>query len=255
MPLLNTTLQTLVVRLRDMSGNVTHQKLHNRVFDAYEAKSLVFQVISPAQQVVMKQYSGRIPPLHPVGQPIMVDSWSELVELHKPENEYQLLPRRARNNNAYAVMSAICCSAGSPFEMDHCLEPADYKLVFKTQGDQDARTAFNISHTDKVPQVIFLDGLMEAPKASALVSFHNILTPAHVNNLAGIEKFLRGWCREPIDGDRHRQLKLGFSSLFGKSTHLFLGTNAAPGRELLNYAKSKNIFVYAKKGMAYQYVP
>ncbi|CBZ31077.1 conserved hypothetical protein [Leishmania mexicana MHOM/GT/2001/U1103] len=255
MSLLNTTLQTLVVRLRDMSGNVTQQKLHNRVFDAYEAKSLVFQVISPAQQLVMKQYSGRIPPMHPVGQPLMVDSWSELVELHKPDNEYQLLPRRARNNNAYAVMSAICCSVGSPFEMDHRLEPADFKLVFKSQADQDARTAFNLKHTDKVPQTIFLDGLMEAPKASALVSFHNILTPAHVNNLAGTEQFLREWCREPTDGDRHRQLKLCFSSLLEKQTHLFLGTNAAPGRELLNYAKGKNIFVYGKKGMTYQYVP
>ncbi|KAG5467108.1 hypothetical protein LSCM1_01289 [Leishmania martiniquensis] len=255
MSLLNTTLQTLVVRLRDMSGKVTQQKLHNRVFDAYEAKSLVFQVISPAQQAVMKQYKGRIPPLHPVGQPLMVDSWSELVELHRPENEYQLLPRRARNNSAYAVMSAICCSAGSPFEMSHCLEPVDYKLVFKTQADHDTRAAFNLSHADKVPHMIFLDGLMEAPTASALISFHNILTPAHVNNLAGIEQFLRGWCREPSDGDRHRQLKLGFGSLFGKPTHLFLGTNATPGRELLNYAKGKNIFVYAKKGATYQYVP
>ncbi|KAG5492945.1 hypothetical protein JKF63_01525 [Porcisia hertigi] len=255
MSLLNTTLQTLVVRLRDMSGKVTQQKLHNRVFDAYEAKSLVFEVILPEQQIVMRQYAGRIPPLHPVGQPLMVDSWSELVELHKPENEYQLLPRRARNNNAYAVMSAICSSAGSPFEMEHRLEPVDFKLVFKSQSDQDARTAFNLKHMDKVPQTIFLDGLMQAPKASALVSFHSILTPAHVNNLAGIDQFLRGWCREPADGDRHRQLKVGFNSLFEKPTHLFLGTNAAPGRELLNYAKGKNIFVYAKKGMAFQYVP
>ncbi|AIO02130.1 hypothetical protein LPMP_345110 [Leishmania panamensis] len=255
MSLLNTTLQTLVVRLRDMSGNVTQQKLHNRVFDAYEAKSLVFQAISPAQQAVMKQYRGRIPPLHPVGQPLMVDSWSELVELHKPDNEYQLLPRRARNNSAYAVMSAICCSAGSPFEMDHRLEPADFKLAFKSQADHDARMTFNLKNTDKVPQTIFLDGLMEAPKASALVSFHNVLTPTHVNTLAGIVQFLREWCREPTDGDRHRQLKLCFKSLLEKPTHLFLGTNAVPGRELLNYAKGKSIFVYAKKGMEYQYVP
>ncbi|KAK7198401.1 hypothetical protein NESM_000799800 [Novymonas esmeraldas] len=254
MSLLNTSLHTLVVRLQDFSGNVTQQKLHNRVFDAYEAKALVFEAISPAQQRVMKQYGGRIPALHPVGQPSVVDSWSELVELHKPENEYRLQARRARTNGGYAVMSAICCSAGSPFQMDHRLEPADYKLVFKTQADQDARTAFNLTSIDKVPNTIFLDGLMEAPNATALVSYHNVLTPTQVNQLAGTSQFFRGWCKEPADGDRHRQLKESISSLYSKPVHLFLGTNAAPGRELLNHAKSKNIFIYAKKGLSFQYV-
>ena len=43
MSLLNSTLKTVVVKLKDMSGNVSNQKLHNRIFDAYEAKSLVFE--------------------------------------------------------------------------------------------------------------------------------------------------------------------------------------------------------------------
>lgn len=255
MSLLHTNLQTLVVRLRDVTGKVSQQKLHNRVFDAYEAKSLVFEVITPAQQAVMQQYSGRIPPLHPVGQPIAVDSWSELVELHKPDNEYQLLARRARTNIGYAVMSAICNSAGSPFKMSDRLEPADYKLAFKSIADHEVRTAFNLKNQDKVAPLISFDGLMECDKAAALVTCHNVLTPSHVNGLSGAAQFLRGWCKQPADGDRHRQLKLMYEAMFDKPVHLFLGTNAAPGRELIKHAKSKGIFIYARKGMAYQYVP
>ncbi|KPA86671.1 putative mitochondrial hypothetical protein [Leptomonas pyrrhocoris] len=254
MALLNTTLQTLVVRLRDISGNVTQQKLHNRVFDAYEAKSLAFEVITPAQQAVMQQFGGRIPQLHPIGQPLLVDSWAELVQLHKPENQYQLMPRKARSNGAYGVLKAICWSAGSPFTMENCLEPMDYKLVFKAAQDHEVRNEFNLKNADKVSQTIFLDGLMQSPAASALLMFQNSLTPGHVNSLMGCHQFLSFFMKLPDDGDRHRQLKENYRALLANPTHLFLGTNTVPGRELLNYAKSKNIFVYAKKGLVYQYV-
>lgn len=254
MSLLNTTLQTIVVKLRDMSGNVTLQKLHNRVFDAYEAKSLVFEAITPSQQVIMHQFSGSIPAGHPAGQPILVDSWAELVQLHQPDNLYQLLPRRARNNMSYAVMTAICCSAGSPFQMQHRQDPIDYKFIFRA-ADFEFRNEYNAKHQDKVPPTIWFDGILQAPSASALISVSNSLTPAHVNNLAGTDQFLRAWVKQPADGDRHRQLKELYMKLLSQKTHLFLGSNTVPGRELLNYAKSKNIFVYSKKGMQYQYYP
>ena len=254
MSLLNTTLQTLVVRLRDVSGNVTQQKLHTRVFDAYEAKSLAFEVITPAQQAVMQQFGGRIPPQHPVGQPLLVDSWTELTQLHRPENQYQLMPRKARSNGAYGVLKAICWSAGSPFTMDQCLEPSDFKLVFKTTQDYEMRNDFNTKNADKVPPAIFLDGLMKAPTASALLSFQHSLTPASVNGLAGTYQFLKIFANAESDSERHRQLREGFRDVLSVPTHLFLGTNTTPGRELINYAKSKNVFIYAKKGLVYQYV-
>lgn len=252
MSLLNTTLQTIVVRLRDMSGNVTQQKLHNRVFDAYEAKALVFEAITAEQQAVMQQYAGAIPPLHPVGQPLLVDSWSDLVQIHRDGNLYQLLPRRARNNPSYNVLRAICSSTGSPFQMEHRVDPIDYKFVFRA-ADFDCRTQFNVQHQDKVPASIWFDGILKAPTASGLLSFHNSLTPAHVNNIAGTEQFLRQWSNQPADGDRHRQIKQLYLDLLAKPTLMFLGTNAVPGRELLNYAKSKNVFIYAKKGLHYLY--
>lgn len=254
MALLNTTLQTLVVKLRDASGNVAQQKLHNRVFDAYEAKALAFEVITPPQVSVMQQFGGRIPHLHPVGQPKLVDSWTELVQNHKPEYQYQLLARKARSNGAYAVLKAICGSAGSPFSMEHCLDPCDIKLVFKSAQDAEMRTEFNVKNPMKVPNTIFFDGAMRCPTASALLFFHPSLTTANVNNLCGIQQFLEQFAKMPSEGDRHRQLRDEYKAIFAVPTHRFLGTSTMPGRELLNYAKSKNVFIYAKKDGDYQYI-
>ncbi|EAN83302.1 Present in the outer mitochondrial membrane proteome 5 [Trypanosoma cruzi] len=249
MSLLNTTLQTLVVRLRDMSGNVTQQKLHNRVFDAYEAKSLVFEAISPEQQAVMQQF-GTIPSQHPAGQPVLLDGWADLLTVHREDNLYQLLPRRAKNNASYSTMRAICCSAGSPFTMDHRVDPIDYKFVFRA-ADMEVRNKFNATNQDKIPPTIWFDGILSAPNDSGLVSCHNSLSPAHINNLAGTYQFLKEWSNEPPEGDRHRQLKEMYSNLLSKRTHLFIGSSSVPGREILNYARSKNVFVYAKRGMHY----
>nr|CCC92921.1 conserved hypothetical protein [Trypanosoma congolense IL3000] len=249
MSLLNTTLQTLVVRLRDMSGNVTQQKLHNRVFDAYEAKSLVFEAITPEQQAVMSRF-GAIPPQHPVGQPLLIDDWTDLVNVHKEGNLYQLLPRRAKSNASYSTMRAICCSVGSPFTMDHRVDPIDYKFVFRA-ADMEVRNQFNAKNPDKIPTTIWFDGILSASGDSGLVSCYNTLSPAHINNLAGTCQFLKEWSKEPPDGDRHRQLKQMYAQLLAKRTHLFIGTTAVPNREILNYAKTKNVHIYAKRGMHY----
>lgn len=254
MSLLNTTLQTLVVRLRDMSGNITHQKLHNRVFDAYEAKSLVFEAIAVEQQTVMQQFNGSVPPSHPAGQPISLDSWNDLVTIHKDTNLYQLLPRRAKSNASYNVMRAICCSTGSPFTMDHRADPIDYKFVFRA-ADFDYRNQFNATSPDKVSPSIWFDGILKGPTATGLISVHPSLSPAHISNMAGTLSFLKQWGKEPVDGDRHRQLKILYNDLFTKPTLLFLGTNSVPGRELLNSAKAKGVFVYTKKGMQYAFHP
>lgn len=252
MSLLNTTLQTIIVRLRDMSGNVTPQKLHNRVFDAYEAKSLVFEAISLEQQAVMRQCGGKIPHAHPVGNPILINSWADLVRIHKNTNLYQLLPRRARSNESYSVLQAICASNGSPFKMEHRVDPIDYKFVFRA-ADFEERTKFNTQSQDKVPANIWFDGLLKAPTASALLSYHHSLSPAHVNAIAGTEQFLKQWIKNPTDGDRHRHLKQLYSELFRQPVMLFLGCHTAPGREIINYSRSKNIFIYGRKGLQYVY--
>lgn len=251
MSLLNTTLQTVIVRLRDMSGNVTQQKLHNRIFDAYEAKSLVFEAITPEQQAVMAQFGGSVPAQHPVGQPLLVDGWNELMSIHNDKNLYQLLPRRARSNASYSVMRAICSSAGSPFTMDHRNDPIDYKFVFRA-ADFDHRNQFNTKNQDKVPNVIWFDGIMSTPGDSGLIMCHQTLSPQFVNSLAGTVQYLREWVQLRSDGDRHRQLRQLYQTLLAPPrVHLFIGTSATPGKEILNYAKSKGVHIYAKKGSQY----
>ena len=250
MSLLNTTLQTVVVRLRDMSGNVTQQKLHNRIFDAYEAKSLVFEAITTEQQAVMAQYKGNIPPMHPVGQPTLLENWNELVQIHNEKNIYQLLPRRAKTNASYSVMRAICQSPGSPFTMDHRVDPIDYKFVFRAT-DMDARNEYNAKAVDKVGPSIWYDGLLSTPTDAGIIMCHGNLSTAQISQTAGSVAFMKEFCLQPSEGDRHRQLRDLYKKLLSVRTHIFCGTNVAPGRELLNFAKSKGVFVYAKKGAQY----
>ena len=254
MSLLNSTLQTLVVRLRDMSGHITNQKLHNRIFDAYEAKSLVFEALTPQHQMVMNQFRGQVPPQHPVGPPVLIENWQGLMEVHNEQNIYQLMPRRAKTNAAYLVMSAVCASNGSPFTMESRLDPIDYKFMFKA-ADQEFKNQFNAKNPDKVRDSIWFDGLMKSENDSALVMCHHAVSPANLNTIVGTHTFLKQWSQEPADGDRHRDLKKAWGDLLKLRTHVFCGCVTPPNRELLNYAKSKGIFIYAKKGLRYEFQP
>lgn len=254
MSLLNTSLQTLVVRLRDMSGNISQSKLHNRVFDAYEAKALVFEALTPAQQVVMKQFNGIIPPQHPAGQPLVIENWTELIQIHREDILYQLLPRRAKNNAGYSVMQAICHSAGSPFTMEHRVDPNDLKMVFRDK-DIEYRNQFNAKSADKITTHIWFDGLLTNATDSGLIMCYGSITAAHINNMAGTLQFLREWINEPSEGDRHRQTRDGYKKMLEGRPHLFLGTLGTPGRELLTYAKSKGVYIYSKRGSQYVFNP
>lgn len=254
MSVLNTSLQTLVVRLRDMSGNIAQSKLHNRVFEAYEAKSLVFEALSPSQQMVMRQFNGLIPAQHPVGQPVLIENWNELLQVHSEENLYQLLPRRAKTNAAYSVMQAVCHSAGSPFSMDNRIDPNDLKMVFRDK-DIEYRNQFNAKSQDKITTNIWFDGIMSNNTDSGLVMCYGSVNAAQINNLAGTLSFLREWINEPSEGDRHRHTRDGYKKMISGRTHLFIGTLGTPSRELVSFAKSKGVHIYSKKGFHYGYNP
>lgn len=237
-----------------MSGNVSQSKLHNRVFEAYEAKSLVFEAISPTQQFVMRQFNGLIPSQHPVGQPVLIENWNELLQVHGDGNLYQLLPRRAKTNASYSVMQSICHNAGSPFTMDHRVDPNDLKMVFRDK-DIEYRNQFNAKNQDKITSNIWFDGIISNATDTGFVMCYGSVTAAHINNLAGTLAFLREWINEPSEGDRHRHTRDGYKKMLSGRTHLFIGTLGTPGRELLSYAKSKGVYIYAKRGFQYVFHP
>jgi hypothetical protein len=253
MSLLNSTLQTAVLRLRDLTGNVTTQKIHNRIFDAYEAKSLVFELITPAQQQVMRQYGGVIPVHHPVGLPTVIDGWPELMAAHNENNIYQLLPRRAKTNASYAVMRAVCSAPNSPFTMDNRSDPLEMKFVFRA-ADYEYKQAFNQRNTEKVGNNIWFDGILKNETDTGLIMCHHVVSPQHINTMVGTIAFLREWVASESDGDRHMQMKKAWKDMLGKRYHLFCGTSTTPAKDLVAFAKSKNVYLYAKKGGDFQFM-
>jgi hypothetical protein len=253
MSLINSTLQSTVVRLRDITGNVTVQKIHSRIFDAYEAKSLVLEALNPEQQQVLAAFNGIIPPLHPVGQPAVLDKWEDLMALHNDSMLYQLLPRRARTNAAYSVMRAVSSSTGSPFRMEDRYDPLETKFVFRA-ADQEAKQAFNNKSSEKVGSSIWLDGILRNAKHTGLVMAHPAASPAHVNQLVGTVQFLKEWSSVP-DGDRHRDLRTKWKELLSNQTHLFIGSSALPAKDLVAFARGKGVHLYAKRNNEYIFVP
>jgi hypothetical protein len=252
MSLINTTLQTLSLRLRDMTGTVSVQKLHSRIFDAYEAKSLVLEALTIEHQRTMVVCNGVIPTGAACGAPIVLESWAELMAVHKPENVYQLLPRRARSYPAYQVLRAICSSAGSPFAMENRFDPVELKFIFRP-ADFDYRQAFNNRNAEKVGTSVQFDGILKTEHESALVLAHQSVTPAHVNTIVGTVQFLREWAADAGDVERHKELKGKWGPLLQKRTHMFLGTQTTPNKDLIAFARGKNVHLYAKRGSAYVY--
>jgi hypothetical protein len=253
MSLINSTLPTTVLRFRDITGAVTNQKIHSRIFDAYEAKSLVLEMLNVEQQHVLHQV-GKVPPGHASGQPLVIDSWGDLMQHHRPDYLYQLLPRRAKTNAAYQVMRSVCSSAGSPFAMDDRYDPLEVKFVFRA-ADQEAKQAFNNKSAEKVGGAVWLDGILKGKTDTALIMAHPSASPAHVNQLYGTVQFLREWALANADADRHKQLKTSWKELLQKRTHLIIGTGTVPAKDLVNFARAKNVHIYAKRGNDFTYQP
>ena len=122
-PLLHSSLQTIPINLVDMTGRVTAQRLTARAFDVYESKSLVFSWLQRGATGSTTE--------------TLISSMEELAKVHRAENIYSLLPRRARTNSAYLVMRAICGEVGTPFTMDMREDPMDYRLVFRNNTDME----------------------------------------------------------------------------------------------------------------------
>jgi len=257
MSLINTTLGTLNLRMRDMMGQVYYSKLHARIFDAYDVKNLVLECLSENQQKVLIAHGGTtIPPQHPVGQPTVIENWQELEKYHKPTNLYQLQPRRARSNMAYQAIRSITACPGSPFSMDDRLDPVDYKLMFKPP-DFEYRNQFNMRNPEKVGTSVQFDGLLKTETDTGIIQcYSNHISIQQVNMMVGSVAFLRAWSADTGETERHRDLKAKWGIMLSKRTHYFLvaGQQGSFGKEILNYAKTKNVHLFAKKPNAPGYV-
>ena len=256
MSVLNTSLQTMVVDFRDMSGTVGQTKLHSRVFDAYEAKHLVFEAITADQVAVLEKNNNVIPPNHPVGLPYLIENWTELQQFHRQGNQYQLLPRLARNNAGYSVLQGICMCGGSPFDMKDRVDVNNYKVVMRNGTDMiDFRNTFNQKNADKLIGHVWFDGMMVGKKDTAFVSCHPTVTPAQIQGLSATVQFLIEWSNDSGDWSQLRdQRRLQQQALQNKH-HLFLGSANNPGREIINMARQRGIHIFVKRGPRFIFTP
>lgn len=249
MSLINTTLQTLNLRMRDMMGNVYQQKLHSRIFDAYDVKNLVLESLNVSQQKVLVAHGGHIPPQHPIGQPAVIEGWQELAAQHTAENLYQLQPRRARSNAAYQAIRCIAALPGSPFKMDDRVDPIEYKLIFRPP-DFDYRNQFNMRNPEKVGTSVQFDSLLRTEADTAVIQCYNHhISIQQVNTMVGTVAFLRAWSGDTGETERHRELKAKWGMLLSRRTHSFIVCcqQATLSKEILTYAKSKNVHMFVKK--------
>lgn len=260
MSLVNTTLQTLNLRMRDMMGNIYHQKLHSRIFDAYDVKNLVLESLSVNQQKVLVAHGGAIPAQHPVGQPSVIENWQDLAATFDPANLYQLQPRRARSNTAYNAIRAITACAGSPFRMEDRADPNDYKLMFRPP-DFEYRNQFNMRNPEKVGTSVQFDGLLRTDTDTAVIQcYSHHISIQQVNMMVGTVAFLRAWSGDTGETERHRDLKAKWGLLLSRRTHSFIvcGQQATLSKEILTYAKTKNVHMFVKKagtsGSGFTYV-
>lgn len=249
MSLINSTLPTLNLRMRDMMGNIYHSRLHSRIFDAYDVKNLVLECMSVDQQKVMVAHGGQIPSQHPIGHPLVIENWQELETHHLDTNLYQLQPRRARSYAAYQAIRAIVAMPGSPFVMEDRIDPIDYKLIFRPP-DFEYRNQFNMRNPEKVGTSVQFDGLLKTELDTAVIQCYNHhVSIQQVNNMVGTVAFLRAWSGDTGETERHRELKAKWGALLSKRTHSFIVAcqQASFSKEILTYAKTKNVHMFVKK--------
>ena len=255
-PALNSSLQFVQLRIRDVTGTVVCHKIQSRLFDQYDAKSLVLECIPPQLAMAMYQNRGHIPEKHPYGQPFVVDSWQDLLDLHSDKNVYQLTPRKAKSNTAYSALRGLCALPNSPFTMEHRGDLNETKLQLR-EKDHEFKQAYNERQTLPAQRMmgnfIAFDGVMKAPHDAALLSVApGIATPMAINHLLGTVAFLREFNAPGMHTEnQHKTFKDAIRGLIDPPRTLHLVVASQGGtvpRETLAYAKAKRVVVLCKKG-------
>lgn len=264
MSLVNSTLPMLNLRMLDMVGHVSYQRLHARIFDAYDVKSLVLEMYTPQQQRALVQLkraaaasSGGVAAAAAAAaavSPAVIENWAELEASFKPTNLYQLRPRRARTNTAYQAIRGIVACPGSPFTMEDRADPSDLKLLFKPP-DFEYRNQFNARNPEKVGTAVQFDGLLRTNSAIGLLMCHQHVTPAQVNSIVGSITFLREWASDAAEAERHKELKTKWQQLLSRQQWTFLASNTVVNKDVLSYARGKQVCVFVRRGLNFSFTP
>jgi hypothetical protein len=242
--LLNTSLQSLMTNVVDVNGRLTKQKLHNRIFAAYEQKNLTL-LLRPRDKAAGQTTASAF-------SDIPIDSWDSFAKSYHPDNVYELVPRKTRSTHAFMVVTALVNTPHSPFAMEHREDPHDYKLIFR-EPEQPAAKKWNATQGEKYKSTlghgVIYDGILNARDAAAVILCGQDWNDKLLLQGACWICYMQEWVNSS-NAARYNELQSRWRSLLRKKNGLHIVVSAdrgTPNIALQGLAAQHNILLYARR--------
>jgi hypothetical protein len=126
------------VRILQLSGEITHERLYDEVFDGHRLRRIVLMTHmagstggGPSPPAAPSAPSTSSPQQHPLlPQDIVVESFAKLKKVHQEHYMYKLLPLLCESYVAFNALLGIVSSPGSPFRIEHRRDPQAFRMHY-----------------------------------------------------------------------------------------------------------------------------
>ena len=264
-PFLRQVLPSIDVLQQGLTGATVPAKIGPRTFDIYESKSLILELPGGQPPAPPNAPPAPITPYPlPVSkdQYLVINDYAMLEQIHRPHHIYRLLPRRARNNQAYICLKEICALPGSPFMFNDRIDTHSYRLTLRADAQEvvkgwneglDAK-AFNFNITPN--SSIGFDGMLLGETEVGLLLNVPVLNEKAVSTITGSVEFLRQYVNMTnVSKKSNIEFDVIWQDVFRRrKIHCFLAGDRPPTRDALGFAKVKGVHMFTKVGRYYRFV-
>eukprot|EP00760_Papus_ankaliazontas_P034621 PhM_4_TR7301/c0_g1_i1/m.35744 len=118
------------LNLIDANQRIYPQRVHERSFNMFEVSGMVLlkkHLANPAAQGALRFAQEALM------EDAVVRTFDALEHVHRPDNYYQLYPRRCKTTRAFEAMMSICHQPGAPFKMTDRFDPTDVRTVLRSK--------------------------------------------------------------------------------------------------------------------------
>lgn len=124
--------ELIPLRILQLSGEVTHEKIYDEVFDGHKLRRLILMTH-------MEGTDGSLGPK--LGKDVMVENFSKLKRIHQPHYLYKLLPLLCDRHETFSCIQGIVSSAGSPFALEDRKDAQALRISFPGHSKWKAEVA------------------------------------------------------------------------------------------------------------------